>query len=138
MLIAEGGRLTLTQSDLRLRGHAIECRINAEDTANDFRPSPGRFSDVHFPAWKGLRVDTHIEPGAVIPPFYDSMVAKVIAYGETRDEARRMLEAALAEVRLQGVCTNVTLQRQVLNTPEFTAGGIDTGFLGRLLATPAA
>jgi acetyl-CoA carboxylase biotin carboxylase subunit len=138
VLIAEGGRLTLTQSDLRLRGHAIECRINAEDTANDFRPSPGRFSDVHFPAWKGLRVDTHIEPGAVIPPFYDSMVAKVIAYGETRDEARRMLEAALAEVRLQGVCTNVTLQRQVLNTPEFTAGGIDTGFLGRLLATPAA
>jgi acetyl-CoA carboxylase biotin carboxylase subunit len=136
--VAQGRRLRLTQADVRLAGHAIECRINAEDPSHDFRPAPGKVSGVHFPAWPGLRVDTHIEPGATVPPFYDSMIAKVIASGETREQARRRLEAALSEVRIEGVLTNVELLREVLATPEFSAGGIDTGFLGRFLAERSA
>jgi acetyl-CoA carboxylase biotin carboxylase subunit len=139
--VAQGQRLRLTQADVRLAGHAIECRINAEDPAHDFRPAPGTVSGVHFPAWPGLRVDTHLEPGAVIPPFYDSMIAKVIASGDTREQARQRLEAALSEVHIDGVITNVALHREVLATPEFRAGGFDTGFLGRFLAgrdAPAA
>lgn len=134
MAVAQGQRLRLTQADVRLTGHAIECRINAEDSAHDFRPSPGKVSSVHFPVWPDLRVDTHIEPGASIPPFYDSMIAKVIATGATREQARRRLEAALSEVRVEGVHTNLALHREVLGTPEFIAGSVDTGFLGRFLA----
>jgi acetyl-CoA carboxylase biotin carboxylase subunit len=120
---------------VQLSGHAIECRLNAEDPAHDFRPSPGRVSDAHFPAREGLRYDTHIETGASIPPFYDSMVAKVIAHGETREDARQRLLQALEEVRLEGVKTNLQLHKAVLQHPEFCAGGVDTGFLGRYLAT---
>ena len=136
--VAQGQRLRLTQADVRLTGHAIECRINAEDTTHDFRPAPGKVSGVHFPAWPGLRVDTHIEPGSSIPPFYDSMIAKVIASGDTREQARQRLEAALCEVHIAGVLTNVALHREVLATPEFRAGGFDTGFLGRFLAERGA
>jgi acetyl-CoA carboxylase biotin carboxylase subunit len=136
--VAQGQRLRLTQSDVRLTGHAIECRINAEDPVHDFRPAPGRVTDAHFPVREGLRVDTHIERGAMISPYYDSMIAKVIATGQTRDEARRLLLASLADVRVDGVLNNIALHRAVLATPEFTAGGFDTGFLGRFLASPDA
>jgi acetyl-CoA carboxylase biotin carboxylase subunit len=132
--VANGEKLRLVQSDVQQSGHAIECRINAEDTENDFSPAPGTISHAHFPAWPGLRTDTHIETGAVIPPFYDSMIGKLIAKADTRDEARRMLESALSEVRLEGIKTNVSLHREILATPEFTNGGVDTGFLGRYLA----
>jgi acetyl-CoA carboxylase biotin carboxylase subunit len=136
--IANGEKLRLLQSDIEQNGHAIECRINAEDTENDFSPAPGTITHAHFPAWAGLRIDTHIETGAVIPPFYDSMIGKLIAKANTRDEARRMLESALSEVRLDGIKTNISLHREVLATPEFTHGGVDTGFLGRYLADRTA
>ena len=136
--VAQGQRLRLTQGDVRLTGHAIECRINAEDPVHDFRPAPGRITDAHFPVREGLRVDTHIESGAMISPYYDSMIAKVIATGQTREEARRLLLSSLADVRVDGVLNNIALHRAVLDTPEFTAGGFDTGFLGRFLASPGA
>ena len=136
--VAQGQRLRLTQADVRLTGHAIECRINAEDPVHDFRPVPGRISDVHWPVRDGLRVDTHIERGAMISPYYDSMIAKVIATGPTREDARRLLLSSLADVRVDGVLNNIALHRAVLGTPEFTAGGFDTGFLGRFLASPDA
>jgi acetyl-CoA carboxylase biotin carboxylase subunit len=136
--VAQGQPLRLTQGDVRLTGHAIECRINAEDPVHDFRPAPGRITDVHFPSRGGLRVDTHIESGAMISPYYDSMIAKVIATGQTREEARHLLLSSLADVRVDGVLNNIALHRAVLATPEFTAGGFDTGFLGRFLAGPDA
>ncbi len=132
--IANGLPLDLSQDDIHIRGHAIECRINADDPDNDFRPSPGRISDAHFPSAEGVRVDTHIEAGAFVPPFYDSMIAKVIAVGATRDEARRRLAQSLAQTRIEGVKTNIPLHRMVLETPEFIEGGVDTNFLGRKLA----
>ena len=136
--VAQGKRLRLTQADVRLTGHAIECRINAEDPVHDFRPAPGRITDAHFPVRDGLRVDTHIESGAMISPYYDSMIAKVIATGQTREEARHLLLSSLADVRVDGVLNNIALHRAVLATLEFTAGGFDTGFLGRFLASPDA
>ncbi len=138
MVVAQGHPLRLKQTDVRLSGHAIECRINAEDPTHDFRPAPGRLTAAHFPAWTDLRVDTHMEAGAMIPPYYDSMIAKVIATGRDREQARRLLEAALADVRIEGVHTNVGLHRAVLATPEFIEGGFDTGFLGRFLAGSGA
>ena len=138
MRVAEGHALALDQSDIRQQGHAVECRINAEDPARGFLPSPGRVIEAHFPDRAGLRVDTHIEDGASIPPFYDSMIAKVIAHGSTREEALSRLDAALAELRLTGIRTNQALHREVLATPEFAAGGVDTGFLGRWLADRSA
>ena len=136
--IANGNRLNMRQSDVRLHGHSIECRLNAEDTENDFSPSPGRITCAHFPAWTGLRIDTHIETGALIPPYYDSMIGKLIATANTREEARAMLESALSEIQLDGIKTNISLHREILATAEFTQGGVDTGFLGRYLVDRAA
>lgn len=132
--IANGLPLELSQDDIRISGHAIECRINADDPDNDFRPSPGRISVAHFPCAEGVRVDTHIEAGAFVPPFYDSMIAKVIAVGANREEARQRLAQALAQTRVVGVKTNISLHRMVLETPEFIEGGVDTNFLARKLA----
>jgi len=136
--IANGNRLNMRQSDVRLHGHSMECRLNAEDTENDFSPSPGRITRTHFPAWTGLRIDTHIETGALIPPYYDSMIGKLIATANTREEARAMLESALSEIQLDGIKTNISLHREILATAEFTQGGVDTGFLGRYLVDRAA
>ncbi|WP_372661555.1 acetyl/propionyl/methylcrotonyl-CoA carboxylase subunit alpha [Hydrogenophaga sp.] len=138
IIVAQGHPLRMKQADVRLTGHAIECRINAEDPTNEFRPAPGRLTAAHFPAWTDLRVDTHMEAGAMIPPYYDSMIAKVIATGSDREHARRLLEAALVDVRIEGVLTNIALHRAVLATPEFIDGGFDTGFLGRFLAGSGA
>ncbi|CAM5549706.1 Acetyl-CoA carboxylase biotin carboxylase subunit OS=Eoetvoesiella caeni OX=645616 GN=DFR37_11543 PE=4 SV=1 [Eoetvoesiella caeni] len=136
--IAQGNSLRLSQQDIHMKGHAIECRINAEDVENDFQPCPGRISEVQFPAMDGLRIDTYIEAGTMVPPFYDSMVAKIIAVADTRDEARRRLLDALDNVSIGGVKTNIRLHQAILRTPEFSAGGVDTGFLGRYLAQTAA
>jgi acetyl-CoA carboxylase biotin carboxylase subunit len=138
LVVAQGHKLRLAQDDIRLAGHAIECRINAEDPTQDFRPAPGRLKTAQFPSRPGIRVDTHMEPGAMIPPYYDSMIAKVIATGGDREQARRLLERALGEVRIDGVLTNIALHRAVLATPEFIEGGFDTGFLGRFLAGSGA
>jgi acetyl-CoA carboxylase biotin carboxylase subunit len=131
--IAAGEGLRLEQSDIRRRGCAIECRVNAEDSARDFRPSPGRVSAVSWAAGEGIRVDTYIEAGARVPPFYDSLMAKIIAHGEERDEALERMWRAIASTRVQGVITNLPLHSTVLANREFQVGGVDTGFLSRLL-----
>jgi acetyl-CoA carboxylase, biotin carboxylase subunit len=136
--IASGDKLRMKQSDVAFLGHAIECRLNAEDTENDFSPAPGRIAHAHFPKAAGLRIDTHIETGSVIPPYYDSMIGKLIATANTRDEARRILESALSSIQLEGIRTNISLHLEILATSEFTHGGVDTGFLGRYLADRAA
>jgi acetyl-CoA carboxylase, biotin carboxylase subunit len=134
IVVAQGEKLRLKQVDIPIDGHAIECRLNAEDPAEEFRPSPGTVSSVSFPQFPGLRYDTHMEAGARIPPYYDSMLAKVIAHGANREQARLRLLSALQEVLVEGVKTNIALHRSVLIHPEFIAGGMDTGFLGRYLA----
>ncbi len=136
--IANGEGLRLGQDDIRCDGVAIECRINAEDPARDFVPSPGTVTAAHWPTGEGIRVDTHIVDGARIPPFYDSMVAKVIAHGATRAEALQRLHKALGETSIEGISTNIGFQADILIDPDFAAGGVDTGFLARRAARSAA
>jgi acetyl-CoA carboxylase biotin carboxylase subunit len=131
--VAGGAGLRLTQSDIQRQGCAIECRVNAEDPANDFRPSPGQVREVVWPSGDGIRVDTHIAAGSRVPPFYDSLLAKIIAHGPDRAAALARLRQAIAVTRLVGVHTNLSFQEAVLADPEFQAGGFDTGFLARLL-----
>lgn len=131
--IAAGEGLRVSQSDITWRGHAIECRVNAEDPARDFQPSPGRASAVSWPAGEGIRVDTHIEAGSRIPPFYDSLMAKIIALGADREDALERMWQAIASTRIRGMTTNLTFHSTVLANREFQAGGVDTGFLARLL-----
>ena len=131
--IAEGRPLTLRQDDLATKGHAVECRLNAEDVFADFQPSPGRVSLVWFPSLPGLRVDTHMTSGAMVPPYYDSMVAKLIAHGPTRAEAIAVLQRALKVCILQGITTNAPLHRAIMADPTFQAGGVDTNYLAGLL-----
>ena len=131
--VAAGEGLRIDQSEVTWRGHAIECRVNAEDPARDFQPSPGLARAVRWPAGEGIRVDTHIEAGARIPPFYDSLMAKIIAHGADREEALERMWQAIASTRIGGVTTNLTFHSAVLANREFQAGGVDTGFLARLL-----
>lgn len=131
--IADGNGLGMAQQDIVCAGAAIECRINAEDPERDFAPSPGAISAVRWPAGEGIRVDTHIVDGARIPPFYDSMIAKVIAHGPDRATALARLRTALADARIVGVATNLAFQQAVLADPDFARGGVDTGFLARFL-----
>jgi acetyl-CoA carboxylase biotin carboxylase subunit len=130
--IAEGGELRLAQSDVRQQGWAIECRVNAEDPADGFRPSPGVVREVTWPSGEGIRVDTHIESGSRIPPFYDSLMAKIIAHAGDRRSAIARLRGAVAATRLVGVATNLSFQERVLGHADFLAGGVDTGFVARL------
>jgi acetyl-CoA carboxylase biotin carboxylase subunit len=136
--VADGRGLSLKQEDVRLQGAAIECRINAEDPARDFMPSPGLVRQAVWPAGEGIRVDTHIEPGATVPPYYDSLMAKVIAHGPTRAEALARLKRALDDAKIVGVASNLAFHRRVLADPEFAAGGVDTGYLARLAARDPA
>jgi acetyl-CoA carboxylase, biotin carboxylase subunit len=131
--IAEGRPLEIRQSDIQLSGHAIECRLNAEDINNDFMPSPGRVSQVWFPSMPGLRVDTHMQPDAMISPYYDSMIAKLITWGETRAIAINRMQAALRVIALEGVKTNTELHMAIMADDRFAQGGVDTGFLPDLL-----
>jgi acetyl-CoA carboxylase biotin carboxylase subunit len=132
--IANGEGLRFTQEDISIDGAAIEIRVNAEDPARDFMPSPGTVSAAHWPEGDGIRVDTHIVDGAKIPPFYDSMVAKIIAHGPDRATALARLRVALDETRIDGISTNIAFQADNLADPDFAAGGVDTGFLARRLA----
>ncbi len=131
--IAEGRPLTMTQTDLTTNGHAIECRLNAEDVMRDFAPCPGRVSLAWFPSIPGLRVDTHMTNGALIPPHYDSMVAKLIAHAPTRAQAIAVMQQALAVCTLQGITTNAALHSAIMADPIFQAGGVDTSYLTGLL-----
>ena len=132
--VAAGLGLRHQQAELRFDGSAIECRINAEDPARDFAPSPGKISRVHWPSAEALRIDTHIRDGATVPPFYDSLLAKLIVHGTSRDNALEQLAQALADCRIDGVATNIEFHRQVVADPEFRTGGVDTGFLEHFLA----
>jgi acetyl-CoA carboxylase biotin carboxylase subunit len=134
LAIAGGEGLALTQEDVRAQGWALECRVNAEDPARDFQPSPGQVVQALWPQGPGIRVDTHIGSGSRIPPFYDSLMGKIIASGPDRASALARLRAAVAATRITGVTTNLALQAAVLAAPEIEAGGVDTGFLPRLLA----
>jgi acetyl-CoA carboxylase biotin carboxylase subunit len=124
--VAEGRPLRLRQEDVTFRGHAIELRINAEDPAHDFRPCPGTITRAAFPAGPGIRVDTHIEAGSKVPPFYDSLLAKLIAHGTDRNDALHQARAALDALDIRGVVTNADMHRAVLDDDEFRAGGVTT------------
>ncbi len=132
--VAEGRGVRLRQGDVRLRGHAIECRINAEDPADGFLPSPGTVSGAVFPAGAGIRVDTHVQAGAVVPAQYDSLLAKLVASGADRGAALARLRGALGRCEIGGVATNVAMLAALAADGEFAAGGVDTGYLARWLA----
>jgi acetyl-CoA carboxylase biotin carboxylase subunit len=132
--IAAGEELPFTQQDVNLRGHAIECRIYAEDPANDYFPSPGEVTALSEPSGPGIRVDSGIYQGWNVPLEYDPLLAKLIGYGESRDQAIGRLVRGLDEYVVGGVKTNLALFRQILSNQEFLAGNTDTGLIGRLQA----
>ncbi|MGH8741403.1 MAG: acetyl-CoA carboxylase biotin carboxylase subunit [Burkholderiales bacterium] len=131
--VAAGEKLRLRQKDVVLRGHAIECRINAEDPYK-FTPSPGRITTYHPPGGPGIRVDSHVYAGYSVPPNYDSMVGKVIAYGATRDQAIRRMRIALSEMAVEGIQTNLALHRELLHDSRFLRGGTSIHYLEQKLA----
>ena len=131
--VAVGESLQLKQDDVKLHGWAIECRINAEDPSNGFSPSPGRIAVYHEPGGRGVRVDTHIFSGCDVPPFYDSLLAKLITYGETRHEAIRIMQRALDEFFIEPIRTTIPLHKQIFNDPTFWRGHIATDYLDRQL-----
>jgi acetyl-CoA carboxylase, biotin carboxylase subunit len=128
ILIAAGERLPHKQSDVQFRGHALECRINAEDPATH-KPSPGKITAWHAPGGPGVRMDTAAYAEYVIPPYYDSLIAKLIVHGSTRDEAIRRMDRALDMFVLEGVKSTIPLHRQILRNPDFLKGDISTKFL---------
>jgi acetyl-CoA carboxylase biotin carboxylase subunit len=128
LLIADGQALGLAQDEIRISGHAIEVRVNAEDATQDFRPSPGRVTRAAWPAGAGIRVDTHIAGGGAVPPYYDSLIGKLIVHGADRPAAVKRLGEALAALKIEGVPTTADLHRTIVTDPRFIAGGVDTRF----------
>jgi acetyl-CoA carboxylase biotin carboxylase subunit len=131
--VAAGERLSVRQKDIEFRGHAIECRINAEDPFR-FTPSPGRITSYHPPGGPGIRVDTHIYQGYVVPPNYDSLIGKVIAYGANRDQAIRRMRIALSEMVIEGIQTNIPLHQELLLDSRVLRGGVNIHYLEQKLA----
>jgi acetyl-CoA carboxylase, biotin carboxylase subunit len=131
--IALGKSLPFTQRKIHIKGHAIECRINAEDVKENFRPSPGKITQLILPGGNGVRLDTHIYPGYEVPPFYDSMLAKLIVYAPTRKEAIRKMITALEQFMVEGITTNIEFHYSLLHTQEFVSGQVDTNFVARFL-----
>lgn len=132
LLIADGQTLGIRQAMIRQFGHAIEVRVNAEDWLQDFRPSPGRVTRILWPAGTGIRVDTHIGNGGVVPPFYDSLIGKIIAFGASRPQAIARLGQALACFEVEGIATTAGLHRRIVQDARFIAGATDTGFMEAL------
>ncbi len=130
--IAQGMPLSVSQEDIVLTGHAIECRINAEDPANNFRPSPGTITDLYLPGGKGVRIDTAIYTGYTVPPYYDSMLAKLIVHAKNREEAILKMRSALGEVIIEGIQTNVDYQYEILHHPDFVSGNTDIEFIEKM------
>jgi acetyl-CoA carboxylase biotin carboxylase subunit len=130
--VARGERLAMTQDDIGCRGHALECRINAENP-DTFAPAPGLISEWVLPGGFGVRVDSHAGAGYRVPPYYDSMIAKLIVHGATRDDALARMRAALDEIRIGGIETNLPLHRQIVQDADFAAGGVDIHHLERWL-----
>jgi acetyl-CoA carboxylase biotin carboxylase subunit len=133
ILIAAGETLKLSQGDVHIRGHAIECRINAEDPFDDFRPSPGRIEMYYAPGGHGVRVDSHAYAGYTISPTYDSMIGKLITYGKDRQEALNRMSRALDEYVITGIKTTIPFEQAVLRDPDFGRGVYSTGFVEQLL-----
>ena len=129
--IAAGEKLDFTQEDIKLSGHAIECRINAENPEMNFMPSPGVIDGLFIPGGPGIRIDTAVYQGYEITPYYDSMIGKLIVHGKDRDEAIAKMNWALAEFIVDGIATNVDFQLKLIRRPEFIAGDYDNGFLNR-------
>ena len=134
--VAAGEPLPLRQDEVELRGHAIECRINAEDFEAGFRPSPGTITYSYKPGGPGVRVDSHIYVGYAVPPYYDSMIGKLIAFGKNRPEALRRMEIALEEMIVEGVKTTIPFHLLALRAEAFQKGDIDTHFVEHLLRPP--
>jgi acetyl-CoA carboxylase biotin carboxylase subunit len=130
--IAAGKGLSYKQKEITLRGHAIECRINAEDP-DTFMPSPGVIQSYHAPGGPGIRMETHIYNGYMVPPYYDSMIGKLIAYGETRESALARMRVALNEIVIEGIKSNVPLQRRIITDAAFMKGGTDIHYLEKKL-----
>jgi acetyl-CoA carboxylase biotin carboxylase subunit len=130
--IAAGRRLSFTQQDIILNGHAIECRINAEDSKT-FMPSPGLITHYHAPGGAGIRMDSHIYSGYRVPPNYDSMIGKLIAYGQTRESAIARMQTALGEIGIEGINTNVALQKAIMDDTHFQIGGTNIHYLEKKL-----
>ncbi|MFR9063869.1 MAG: acetyl-CoA carboxylase biotin carboxylase subunit [[Clostridium] scindens] len=130
--IASGKKLSYAQEDVHLSGHAIECRINAENPEKGFRPSPGTITDMYLPGGKGIRIDAAIYSGYTIPPYYDSMVAKLIVWAKNRNEAIRKMQSALGEIIIEGIDTNVDYQYEILNHPDYLSGDIDIEFIEKM------
>jgi acetyl-CoA carboxylase biotin carboxylase subunit len=132
--VAAGEGLSLTQDDVRVEGHAIEVRINAEDPDRDFRPSAGTVTDVHWPGGPGIRVDSHIYAGYRIPPHYDSLIAKILAWAPTRDQAIARMERALRETVIEGVTTTIPFHLRVLDNAFYRRGAVYTNFVARRMS----
>ncbi|CEN78531.1 acetyl-CoA carboxylase biotin carboxylase subunit [Paraclostridium sordellii] len=129
LLIASGEKIPFKQEDIKFRGHAIECRINAEDAENDFKPSPGKVESLHIPGGFGVRFDTFIYPGYTIPPIYDSMLGKLICIADTRDECISRMDRALDEIIIEGITSNIEFQRSLINSDEFKNNTHHTKFI---------
>lgn len=130
--IASGEKLSYTQEEVRLDGHAIECRINVENPEKGFRPSPGTITDMYLPGGKGIRIDSAVYSGYCIPPYYDSMIAKLIVWAENRQEAIRKMQSALGETVIEGIDTNIDYQYEILNHPDYLSGNVDVGFIQKM------
>ena len=131
--IASGLPLSLKQSEVQFRGHAFECRINAEDSKT-FMPCPGMVTTFHAPGGPGVRVDSHLYDGYTVPPYYDSLIAKIISYGENRDIALARMRVALDELVVEGIRTNTPLHRDLVRDAAFKAGGVSIHYLESKLA----
>ena len=134
ILIAMGEPLRISQSDIQFKGHSIECRINAEDPFDDFRPSPGRIEMYYAPGGRGVRVDSHAYAGYTIPPHYDSMIGKLITYGKDRREAMDKMSRALGEYMITGIKTTIPFEMAILQDPNFRRGVYTTNFIEQLLS----
>lgn len=130
--VAAGNPLRYKQSDIKIRGHSIECRINAEDSKT-FLPSPGKITLYHAPGGPGIRMDSHIYNGYTVPPYYDSMIGKLITYGNTRESAIARMKGALSEIVIDGIKTNIALQQNILNDNNFAKGGANIHYLEKKL-----
>lgn len=135
--VASGEKLKIKQDDVKINGAAIECRINAEDPNNNFMPSPGKITELNLPGGYGVRVDTHIYQGYSIPPYYDSMVAKLIVHDKTRGEAIRKMRRALEEFYISPIKTTIGLHSEILEHPLFVEGKVSTHFLEKMMKPPA-
>ncbi len=134
--IAAGEPLAIQQEDVMVRGHSIECRINSEDPDHDFRPSPGRITDMRIPGGPGVRWDSHIQIGYSVPPYYDSLLGKLIVHAPTRLEALATMRRALDELVIEGIQTTIPLHRRIMRNQDFITGNVDTTWVERVLLPP--